>query len=149
MTFHRPEFQRVLLSHLSSSCRTHTSKRLLRFEQDADVGPQSSPIRLFFQDGTTTDCDLLVGADGLKSAVRSCMLDAVAAELQAQGKDAEADEALRAVRPVWSGTMAYRTTIASDVLQGRHPNHRVLATPHVVGPVPTLAHRPCVISPAV
>ena len=109
------------------------SKRLASFTQ-----PPSSaqPIQLLFEDGTRATCDFLVGADGVKSTVRACMLAAVAGGLRAQGKTAEADEALRAAPPVWSGTMAYRTTIPSGVLHKRFPNHRVLSTPQLVRTFP-------------
>ena len=131
ITFHRPDFQRVLLGRLPRHCRTHTSKRLVSYKQDLS---SSQPIQLYFQDGTTATCDFLVGADGVKSAVRASMLEDVAAGLRARGQADDADVVLRAVKPVWSGTMAYRTAIRTEDVQRRFPNHRVLTQPHVVRP---------------
>lgn len=126
-SFYRPDFQRVLLRHLSRRCKLHTSKRFVSYANGGD----RQPIQLYFEDGTTATCDLLVAADGLKSAVRACMLKGVAARLQAEGKRAEATEALRHVMPSWSGMMAYRTSIDADVLRKKYPGHRVLTTPQL------------------
>ncbi|THG99814.1 hypothetical protein EW026_g2629 [Hermanssonia centrifuga] len=135
ISFHRPQFQAVLLRHLSSSCNTYTSKRLVSYTQDTpdtlSANASISPIRLYFRDGTTATCDLLIGADGVKSTVRATMLNHKAADLRAMGKVAEADEALAAVQPKWSGTMAYRAVIPADMLRSKHPRHRVLTTPHI------------------
>ncbi|KIP07412.1 hypothetical protein PHLGIDRAFT_47961, partial [Phlebiopsis gigantea 11061_1 CR5-6] len=129
ITFHRPDFQRVLLAHLATTrTRLHTRKRLAHFTQPATP---DAPIELTFADGATARCDLLVGADGLKSVVRAGMLRAAAAELHAQGHHADAEEALRGVAPRWSGTTAYRATIPTDVLRARCPGHRVLDAPYV------------------
>ena len=127
ITFHRADFQRVLFSRLAPHCRTHTSKRLVDFAQAA-----RGPVQLRFQDGSRAECDVLVGADGIKSAVRARMLEHVAAQLRARGRHADADEALRAARPLWSGTMAYRTVVRTEDLQRRAPNHRVLTQPQIV-----------------
>lgn len=132
-SFYRPDFQRVLLRHLSRRCKLHTSKRFVSYANGGD----RQPIQLYFEDGTTATCDLLVAADGLKSAVRACMLKGVAARLQAEGKRAEATEALRHVMPSWSGMMAYRTSIDADVLRKKYPGHRVLTTPQLVSAILT------------
>lgn len=124
---HRPDFQRVLLAHLARRCRTHTAKRLASYT-DSDAGA----LRLHFADGTRAACDVLVGADGIRSAVRACMLERTAAARRAQGDAGGADAALRGVRARWSGTMAYRATVPADALRARFPGHRVLAAPHVV-----------------
>ncbi len=63
------------------------------------------------------------------------MLNHKAADLRSMGKVAEADEALAAVQPKWSGTMAYRAVIPADMLRSKHPRHRVLTTPHIVGAI--------------
>ena len=135
ITFHRPDFQRVLLAYLAATrVRLHTSKRLAHFTQPPPAVPDA-PFELTFSDGTTAHCDFLVGADGLKSVVRTGMLRAAAAELHAEGKHADAEETLRGIAPRWSGTMAYRTTVPADVLRARCPGHRALDAPYVVGRV--------------
>jgi salicylate hydroxylase len=60
------------------------------------------------------------------------MLKDVASQLRARGKGAEADEVLRSAKPLWSGTMVYRTIIPTEEVQRRFPNHRVLSQAHVV-----------------
>ena len=135
---HRAQFQQVLLQHLSgASAEIHMQRRLVSFKQPPSC---SQPIHLSFEDGSRATCDILVGADGIKSVVRERMLTAVAEELRARGRAADADEALRQAKPVWSGTMAYRTTIPAEVLQRRYPNHRVLTTAHVVSEPARLQH---------
>ncbi|EKM50052.1 uncharacterized protein PHACADRAFT_264550 [Phanerochaete carnosa HHB-10118-sp] len=128
ISFHRPDFQRIVLQHLARSCRPHTSKRLVSYTQPSSA---SEPIQLFFQDGTTATCDLLVGADGVKSRVRACMIKEVADDLRARGDSITASKVMQSAAPVWSGMMSYRTTAPSEALQKRYPNHRLLKEPHV------------------
>lgn len=54
LTFHRADFQQLLLKRLPKSYRTYCSKRLRSYTQR-----QSGPIELVFEDGTTAVCDML------------------------------------------------------------------------------------------
>ena len=129
LTFQRPDFQRALLRQLGARCRTHPAKRLVSVVQPPSA---AQPVQLVFADGSAATCDVLVGADGVASAVRADMLEAVADELLARGEADAAAEARRAVKPVWSGTMVYQTTIPAAALRARAADHRVLTSPHVV-----------------
>ena len=127
----------MLLDHLQSpSCRVYTGKRLVSYSQGPPrvTGARTYPgsIRLNFSDGTVAPCDLLVGADGIKSTVRACMLNHIAHTLRTQGKTTAAEEVFAYVAPKWSGTYAYRTTIPAAILRAKFPGHRVLNTPHIV-----------------
>jgi len=70
-------------------------------------------------------CDMLVGADGVKSAVRRCMMPEIAQNLSGQA----ADFALSCAEPIWSGVTAYRTLINAENLLARAPDHRVFQGP--------------------
>ena len=124
MIFHRADFQQVLLGHLISSCKTHCGKRLRTYTQRA-----SEPIKLLFEDGTTATCDVLVGADGLKSAVRQTLMTEKAHLAQSEGRRAEAADCLASIDPLWSGTNSYRALIPVDRLRVECPSHRVLVQP--------------------
>jgi len=128
VTIHRPEFQRILLCHLSASSRTYTSKRLVSYSQPSQ-GSSHSPITLHFQDGTTAACDILIGADGVKSATRVALVDELAHAAKSVGRTGEAEALRRAAQPRWSGICAYRTTISAEALRSRVPNHTVLKEP--------------------
>lgn len=135
ITFHRPDFQRVLLNHLSAtSCRLHTRKRLAAYEYDnAQVSePDRSAIQIQFEDGTSATCDVLVGADGIKSRVRTKMLGQLASDLEAFGSIREAQAALSGIDPVWSGHLMYRTTYPAEDLEQHYHGHRALHQPMIV-----------------
>ncbi|KAG0699388.1 hypothetical protein DFH29DRAFT_48317 [Suillus ampliporus] len=122
MGFHRAQFHGVLLSYLQPSCTTHNAKRLKSYTQPFKGRSKNSPITLTFTDGSTATCDVLIGADGIKSAVRSCMLRELAVGM---GPD-EKKSVLSCINPVWSGVTAYRTLIPAEKLRARCPDHRGL-----------------------
>ncbi|KIJ16517.1 hypothetical protein PAXINDRAFT_98958 [Paxillus involutus ATCC 200175] len=125
MKIHRADFHGVLLAHLPKSCKTHHSKRLVSYTQPEP--PTNSPIILSFTDGTTSSCDVLIGADGVKSAVRGCMMREIAQTLS----EGAAAAALSCIDPIWSGATAHRTLINAEKLRASHPNHRALREPTV------------------
>ncbi|KAI1377124.1 salicylate hydroxylase [Hypoxylon crocopeplum] len=53
--------------------RMHASKRLDRVDRGGDDG-SSAPLTLHFADGSTHECDILIGADGIHSTVRRLIL---------------------------------------------------------------------------
>ncbi|KAI1771031.1 FAD/NAD(P)-binding domain-containing protein [Hypoxylon cercidicola] len=65
---HRAAFLRELLADVPDE-RMHASKKLDRTER-----LQDGSIRLHFTDGSTHECDILVGADGIHSTVRELVL---------------------------------------------------------------------------
>ncbi|KAF8880242.1 salicylate hydroxylase [Gymnopilus junonius] len=117
LTFHRADFQKVLLRKLPSTYKIHCRK------------PAGGPISLLFEDGTRSSCDVLLGADGLKSAVRRSFLGEKVQWAQSQNNWSEAADITALIEPSWSGTNAYRALIPADRLRQREPHHRVLTQP--------------------
>jgi salicylate hydroxylase len=124
MGVHRAEFHDVLLNRLPSRCHTYPSKRLESYAQRP-----GSPIQLRFQDGSTTTCDILVGADGVKSVVRKTMFQDAALSAELQNRNADAAE-LRSLSDLrFSGVLSYRTLIPAARLSSISPQHRVFSSP--------------------
>ncbi|KAG5638588.1 hypothetical protein H0H81_011674 [Sphagnurus paluster] len=123
-TFHRADFQQCLLRSLPASCRTHCSKRLKSYSQQ----PTGS-VELVFEDKSTAVCDLLIGADGLKSAVRKTFIKEKVAWAGSRGRVNEAAEYDAAVDPVWTGTVAYRALISPERLRSCAPDHPIFSAP--------------------
>jgi salicylate hydroxylase len=121
MRFHRAHFHGVLLSHLPSTCTTHNAKRLKSYSQPTECS-KNSPITLTFTDGSTATCDVLIGADGIKSAVRSSMF----CELAESVESGEKEFVLSCINPIWSGVNAYRTLVSAEKLRAHHPDHPIL-----------------------
>ncbi|KAF8468094.1 salicylate hydroxylase [Russula ochroleuca] len=124
MTLHRAEFHEVLLNRLSSRCRTSPSKRLESYVQQP-----GAPIMLHFQDGSTATCDILIGADGLKSAVRKTMFQDAATLAESQHQNADAAELRNLIKPRFSGFFCYRTLIPAARLSSISPQHRAISSP--------------------
>ncbi|KAJ6513511.1 hypothetical protein DFH09DRAFT_1197196 [Mycena vulgaris] len=121
---HRADFQNVLLRRLPKSCRINCSKRIKTYTQRP-----SGPTELVFEDGTRAYCDVLIGADGLKSAVRRVFLTERVNWMQGQGRFQEAADIASCIEPVYSGTTAYRALIPSERLKAVAPGHQTLTTP--------------------
>ncbi|EIW82773.1 FAD/NAD(P)-binding domain-containing protein [Coniophora puteana RWD-64-598 SS2] len=121
---HRADFLSVLVDNISPSVKTHMSKRIVSYTQPSSGNP-SEPITLTFYDGSTATCDILVGADGVKSAIRRGMMQDLSRDPAALEK-CSAEEYLACIEPVFSGTVSYRTLIQADKIRAVDPNHRAL-----------------------
>lgn len=128
MGVHRAEFHQVLLNRLPPRCRTFTSKRLESYAQRP-----GAPIQLCFQDGSTATCDILVGADGLKSVVRKTMYHEAATRAESQHRNADALELRNLCELRFSGVLAYRALIPAARLSSISPHHRVFSSAVQVG----------------
>ncbi|TCD71096.1 hypothetical protein EIP91_000190 [Steccherinum ochraceum] len=128
VTIHRPDFLRILLESGSSSYRTHFQKRLLNYH-DSGAGP----ITLNFKDGTVATCDVLVGADGIKSVVRTGMYEQLASQWEEVNGSCCSNERSDALRlnknPTWTGQVVYRSLIPTEVLARANPTHHSLSVP--------------------
>ncbi|RPD62092.1 FAD/NAD(P)-binding domain-containing protein [Lentinus tigrinus ALCF2SS1-7] len=116
--FHRGEVHKAFLDRLHASDRIHLRKRFVSYVQPANG---MGPIEVRFQDGTTATCDILVGADGVRSAVRASMYSQLAQAAEAEGKQQEADDLKHHISPVFSGATIYRTVINKTGEIAAHP----------------------------
>ncbi|KAF8894212.1 salicylate hydroxylase [Gymnopilus junonius] len=117
ISYHRADVQETLLEHISPSIQIHTSHRLTAYRESEDG------VELIFKDGKAASCDVLIGADGINSAVRKTFLSA--------GKGLSEEEATQIARPVWTGTIVYRDLINSDSLRQEAQDHPALTLPMV------------------
>lgn len=111
---------------------SHFSKRL---ESYTDPKGEGDPIKLFFADGTTALADILIGGDGLHSATRRSMLESVAVELEASGREeslAQAQKLREYFEPRWSGRATYRGVVLCEKVEELLPNHRAAKRPVMV-----------------
>jgi salicylate hydroxylase len=118
LRYHRPDVLKVLVGHLPSHCKTHFSRRLQSYSQR-----KGAKIDLFFSDNSRETCDVLIGADGIKSAVRRSLLMEQADIAARSGRVDEADGILRCINPKWSGIVAYRALIPTERLQAFRDAH--------------------------
>lgn len=127
MSYHRAHFHRVLTKQLPDSFTLHTSKRLVTY-----VTNDSGEISLQFTDGSSAACDVLVGCDGIKSAVRGVLYQSLAEKARQTGDDARASELLTKAKPVWSGRILYRSVVPKGVLETISPGNPLAQKPHMV-----------------
>lgn len=117
MPLHRADFQQAILKNLPKNCDAHFHKKLTTYDDN-----EGGPIVLHFADGSTAECDVLIGADGIKSAVRHTLYPNLAkANIITQ-------EEANFPNPIWSGTVAYRGLIPREVLEKQWPGHRTLTS---------------------
>lgn len=87
---HRAHFLDELVKAVPAQ-RAHFNKRLQTIEEK-----DGSPVVLYFKDGTTATADIVIGADGIHSAVRKYILGPEAA------------------KPIFSGSVTYRGITSMD-----------------------------------
>lgn len=116
LPLHRADLQRTLVTHLPhpdspTPCTLHLSWRLIDFTQDSESGL----VTLHFATGVAKTCDILIGADGIKSTIRKLFLSRINPEKYE-----------RCMEPLWSGTYAYRGLVSMEDLAEVYPGHRLL-----------------------
>ncbi|KAL4248200.1 FAD/NAD(P)-binding domain superfamily protein [Abortiporus biennis] len=125
-TLHRAEFIQLLVNQLPANCRTHFSKRLVTYEGNSSM----EPIILRFQDDTTAECDFLIGADGIKSTVRTCMYQQIAHQMEIEGATSDKiREMLDSASSSWTRQVAYRNLIPRERLETFSSQHPSLYAP--------------------
>ena len=93
----------------------YLSHRLLSYEES------KTEVVLHFQNDQTASCDLLIGADGIRSAVRRCFLNQ-----QDPSRSISLDPIF------WSGECAFRGLVEVERLQAVFPGHRACNEPVIV-----------------
>ncbi|MCJ1377152.1 hypothetical protein MMC17_000244, partial [Xylographa soralifera] len=99
-TVHRARLLEGLVELVADQSRCHFTKRLATISQ---TGGGRGPYTLHFADGSTAEADVVMGADGVHSAVRKYVL----------GEDH------LALRPQFSGAVAYRGVIPMERVVAR------------------------------
>ena len=126
-SIHRTDLIAILVRHVPRTC-IRLGKRLVSYSD-----PVHGSITLTFADHTTATCDILVGADGLRSVVRGQMMRDVDAHASSvgvgpgMGPGAGAHASFASyVHPRWTGTIAYRALVPLASIRARNPAHPML-----------------------
>jgi len=96
---HRAAFLKELLADVPPG-RMHASKKLERVDRDEGAG-LGAPMTLHLADGSTHECEVLIGADGIHSIVRGIVLG-------------EGDPAARPRNTGWWAIMALKPYAAAQ-----------------------------------
>ena len=90
-----------------------------------NITKASSSVEVVTQNGETFSGDILVGADGIHSATRRCLLKDEADAIELIDSE-RAKLLLSKMDPMWSGTITYRAVIPRDRLRKINPEHSAL-----------------------
>ncbi|TFK18990.1 salicylate hydroxylase, partial [Coprinopsis marcescibilis] len=121
MRFHRAELQMSLMSLVGS--QVQLNRRLSSYTE------YQNHVELLFADGSLVNCDVLVAADGIRSATRKQYLSSVRRELKAKEEMKRPEQEGEDTDPVWSGTLAYRGLLAHEKIEREFPGHRGMTRP--------------------
>ncbi|KAH7878971.1 uncharacterized protein C8R40DRAFT_1263123 [Lentinula edodes] len=114
--FHRSNLQSALLRQIisdsssassSCNCKIHLSHRLERCEET------NNSVKLFFENGYSTSCDMAIGADGIKSVVRKHVVSLS----NTTGLGGQL---------IFTGSKAFRGLVTRERFERLFPNHRAL-----------------------
>ena len=116
---HRQRMLAILEKHLPPSCTFHLKKRLVNCtEPEGQDAHSTSSIRLEFADGTIATADVLIGADGIRSAVRKAMFGAASKD---QGDDKT--DMKQYIDATFTGISVYRSLISAEPLAKENPEN--------------------------
>lgn len=141
LRIHRAHLQNTLIQHLplpgskaqefNSECNLYLSHNIIDYRYSTSL--QEGPITLQFSGGKPSRmCDILVGADGIKSSLRPLFLSRLP----------NPEKYLNCYRPMWKGLVAYRGLVPRETLEAVSPGHRALThpglmvricAPHIIG----------------
>lgn len=115
---HRQQMVAILERHLPVSCTVHSKKRLVNY---VEAEQEMSSIRLEFADGTTATTNVLIGADGIRSAVRKTMFEGASKD----NVDGETD-LKQYIDATFTGMSIYRSLISAEALAKETPENASL-----------------------
>ncbi|KAF8589914.1 FAD/NAD(P)-binding domain-containing protein [Ramaria rubella] len=127
MGFHRAQFVDLLVSSLNETGRatTHFGKRCVSFTQcvkDSDNEiTDDNIVTIHFADGTSAPCDMLIGCDGIKSAVRGQLMTCHGLGRHQESTSSEGLQKIPGT--TFTGTVAYRALVKPDELRKISADH--------------------------
>lgn len=125
---HRADLIKVLVNNVPDRYTTHYGKKLLRYSEARDEHGAVSHLVLCFSNGTEVEADVLIGADGIRSAVRGCMYDLVhASDCMSDTERAHCPRCSTAT-PTWDGIVCYRTLVSTEKLKKLNPAHEAFTS---------------------
>ncbi|KAF8558629.1 FAD/NAD(P)-binding domain-containing protein [Imleria badia] len=121
-SMHRQQMVAILERNLPASCTVHSKKRLVNYTESEQEDVHSmSPIRLEFADGTIATTDVLVGADGIRSAVRKTMFEAASKDNGDERSDLK-----QYIDATFTGMCVYRALVSAETLRKENPENIAL-----------------------
>lgn len=103
----------------------HFSKRLIFYEQSPDS------VIMHFADGSMAEADILIGADGIRSATRAAMYRHLSNRMEGRNL-VKASDLFNLARSSWTGTYGYRALVETKTLLSRYPGHQAASHPMLV-----------------
>ena len=113
------------LVHLIDPKKTHFNKRCIGVSQSST----SSQVKVNFADGTAVEADVVLGADGIKSAVRSFVVE------DHDERITNGEVASNIVRVKYTNTIAYRGLVSVQKIREKGIKVEVSKQPYCcIGP---------------
>ncbi|KAH8117594.1 FAD/NAD-binding domain-containing protein [Phellopilus nigrolimitatus] len=113
---HRATFLDALV-HLVDPDKTHFNKRCISLR--APLSP-SAPMKINFADGSSAEADVVLGGDGIKSAVRAFVAD----------ENVDSTNGSQLGRVVFTNTYAYRALVPTEEVEKLGIKSNLRSRPH-------------------